>query len=266
MWIAYPQIINIVVEKASPYFLSLMWVIIYSHMMMELITSSIFPSVCRVCGSLGPTLCRRCGGRMRPIGGDWCATCGNIVALGNQCTRCVHRYTGPTVTGLWHLEGTMTKIMWLIKYEGVRELIPELSFHIGLPTLAKAISLCMMVHNPAFIPVPLHPSKERKRSYNQALLFARTLSILTGVPVHDTIVSRVVNTKAQTHITSREARRENIRGAFAVSKTPSRFEHTAIVVDDVITSGSTVREVAATLGRHHIPAPHSLCIARETLS
>jgi ComF family protein len=95
------------------------------------------------------------------------------------------------------------------------------------------------------IPVPLHAQRLRQRGYNQALELARLVGRRIGVPVDVTRCRRTRPTQAQSELEERQ-RLVNIRGAFAV--TAPLPQHVAIL-DDVVTTGATVAELARTLRR-----------------
>lgn len=94
------------------------------------------------------------------------------------------------------------------------------------------------------IPVPLHPSRLRERGFNQALELARFAAKRLGVPVDYRSGERIRATAAQSSLRRKE-RRANVKGAFRVS-VPIAARHVA-VVDDVITTGHTVDEMARIL-------------------
>ena len=94
------------------------------------------------------------------------------------------------------------------------------------------------------IPVPLHPSRLRERGFNQSLELARPVARRLGIPLLPHGVRRIRHTQPQTQLDV-EARRSNIRGAFAVNQ-PVSARYVAIL-DDVITTGSTVNEIARVL-------------------
>jgi ComF family protein len=93
------------------------------------------------------------------------------------------------------------------------------------------------------LPVPLHRKRLSERGYNQALEIARPLG-RRGYSIETRCCKRVRNTSAQSEL-SAVSRRANIRGAFRVSETLTgrRF----VLIDDVLTTGSTLKELAATL-------------------
>ena len=92
------------------------------------------------------------------------------------------------------------------------------------------------------IPVPLHPKKRKKRSFNQSEEIAKGLSNILKVPLDIISLKRTKNTKTQTKM-SKEQRKTNIDSAFVCEKPPK----SAILVDDVLTTGSTAEECIKTL-------------------
>jgi ComF family protein len=94
------------------------------------------------------------------------------------------------------------------------------------------------------LPVPLHPSRLRKRGYNQALELARPLGRRLGIPVRHDVLRRTRCTGAQTELDA-AARVGNVRGAFALASLPAQ-RHVALV-DDVMTTGATLAEAAMVL-------------------
>ena len=96
----------------------------------------------------------------------------------------------------------------------------------------------------AIIPVPLHPKRFRQRKYNQAFLVANEISKSLKVPILTNVCERVHYTVPQTELTGKK-RRKNTKAAF-YSKGLLDFQHIAIV-DDVITTGATVNNLAKSL-------------------
>lgn len=96
------------------------------------------------------------------------------------------------------------------------------------------------------MPVPLHCRKQRRRGYNQSLLLCKGISEVLGKDVENEAVARVVPTETQTHKTRTE-RFDNMSNAFKVVN-PQRIEGRHILlVDDVLTTGSTISECAETI-------------------
>lgn len=89
------------------------------------------------------------------------------------------------------------------------------------------------------IPIPLTKRRQRQRGYNQSLEIARGISDVTGIPVREKVVVRTRFEESQTHKSAKE-RRENVSGVFELvdSEVISGFH--VMVIDDVITTGSTM--------------------------
>ena len=94
------------------------------------------------------------------------------------------------------------------------------------------------------IPVPLHPTRLRRRGYNQALELARPLARRLGVPVRHDVLRRTRSTGAQTELDA-AARAGNVQGAFVVDRVP--HERHVALLDDVMTTGATLAEAAGAL-------------------
>ena len=95
------------------------------------------------------------------------------------------------------------------------------------------------------VPVPLHPRRERERGFNQARLLAHRLGRSWGVPCSDAL-ARARATLPQAEL-SAEARRDNVRGAFALRRRSEVAGRHVALVDDVLTTGSTVLACARCL-------------------
>ncbi len=96
------------------------------------------------------------------------------------------------------------------------------------------------------VPVPLHPSRERARGYNQAALLAEYVSRFTGIPVLDAVIERAEETRSQA-ITPRHQRADNVRGAFRLVKAEGIRGKELVLVDDLVTSGATAQACCNTL-------------------
>jgi ComF family protein len=94
------------------------------------------------------------------------------------------------------------------------------------------------------VPVPLHSKRLRERGYNQALEVARSLGRELSIPIAAGCCARVLATAPQAGLEQKE-RRRNIRGAFDVLRPPPADR--VAIVDDVVTTGSTVSELARVL-------------------
>ena len=113
----------------------------------------------------------------------------------------------------------------------------------------------------AILPVPLHKARLRKRGFNQALELTHEIRRSHDIPLLQG-VRRVVNTSAQTLVKG-EDRAANIRGAFAVKSGVTLPNH-VVIVDDVITTGSTSNELALVLKEAGVTEVSVWAVARAT--
>lgn len=135
----------------------------------------------------------------------------------------------------------------------IAHLVVQQKFHGHFPAIKLAADLMIerldtetITMPEAILPTPLHKQRLRQRGYNQALELARPLAKKFKLPLLKNAVKRCKNTQAQTEL-SRKKRLANLRGAFQVA-TPLAYSHIAII-DDVMTTGATVRELAQVLKR-----------------
>jgi predicted amidophosphoribosyltransferase len=128
------------------------------------------------------------------------------------------------------------------KYHGVRGL--------GWP-LARALAgvvrpFADQLGGPvALVPVPLHRSRQRRRGFNQAAMLAELVGSITGLPVEAGALRRQRATAQQARLVEARAREANLAGAF-VARPPDGIGR-ALLVDDLVTAGATVRAAAAAL-------------------
>jgi len=192
--------------------------------------------------------CRRCA---VPLPGTACMTplCGSCRERPTEFERCraPFRYAFPLDTLLRGL-----KFRGKIAYG--RVLGQLLAGHVAADTMTL----------PEFmVPVPLHSSRLKQRGYNQALEISRPLSRHLGIPVYPQLCRRARATLEQIHLGAKD-RRDNLRGAFEIIARPP-MRH-ATIVDDVVTTGSTVSELARTLKRAGVETVQVWAVARAALN
>ena len=112
------------------------------------------------------------------------------------------------------------------------------------------------------LPVPLHASRLRQRGFNQSIEIARVISKALNRPIEYDAVSRNRSTTSQMGLDAK-ARRKNIKGAFSV-KHKLNAKH-ILIIDDVMTTGSTVDELAKTLKRNGVKHVGVLSFARAPI-
>ena len=227
----------------------------------ESLFATLFPSDCRLCGPPPVNIsrlpfCQPCLPDVRPISGNICSVCGERVfspyALGSSENRCglCRRLDPPLVQAVAYgsYDGGLRELIHLLKYEQVRSaaVVPG-------RMLAEAVSGMESGSSPlVVVPVPLHARKLRQRGFNQSQLIARhALKLGAGsgrLVLRSRVLERRRETQSQIGLT-RHQRRENLRGAFVVSRPEEMAGREVLLVDDVFITGTTVSECARVLRR-----------------
>jgi ComF family protein len=145
---------------------------------------------------------------------------------------------------LFEKAGKMQDIVHLLKYRGMMSIGVELGRMLGQKILDEG----RFDPSSVLAPVPLHRLKRRERGFNQSELICRGVSAITGMPLRNDLLIRRSNTRSQTKLTLEE-RKENVKNAFEVNEKKRKAVRDAdiILVDDVITTGSTIEAGAKTL-------------------
>jgi ComF family protein len=191
---------------------------------------------------------------MQPIGGVLCSLCGerifNPFAPQTSAVKCglCRRAAPPFIRAVAYgsYERELRGLIHLLKYEGVLPAKKALG-----RLLAQAIAAPSAEFGPevVLVPVPLHASKKRQRGFNQAELAAAEAIRLIGgntLRLESGVLVRRRNTESQIGLT-RHQRRENMRGAFAVTRREAVKGREVLLVDDVFTTGTTVSECSKVL-------------------
>ena len=153
-------------------------------------------------------------------------------------------------------DGSLRDCVVALKYHGRHRTAERLAIRV----LGNPWCRSVLEDADVLVGVPLHPDRVRVRGFNQAELLAVALARACPAAVSQGLV-RTRNTQSQTNLSARE-RRRNVRNAFAVRTDPALRNATVVVVDDVTTTGATLRECALTLLAYGAREVRSITVAR----
>jgi len=214
--------------------------------------------------AVNPYFCPDCWGAMPRLSQPWCPRCGlpfaSPVALLHSpthlCAACREREPPfDRARSAVAYDGVAASAIHLMKYQRRRLLARPLGALL-LPLLDEL--------GPAdgVVPVPLHVGRLREREFNQALALARVVCRATGWPLRWELLERIRPTRAQVGLEAVE-RRRNVRRAFRVRRAEAVQGARLLLVDDVMTTGSTVHECARVLKRAGAGAVQVVTVARQ---
>jgi ComF family protein len=228
------------------------------------LVTALFPPTCVLCGAPGlmigggRDLCRGCAAEL-PHNRDCCFQCAvpfaSPMPVGTRCAAC-QRHAPPFDTSLaaFRYEAAIPSLVVGAKFRGRLNLARLLG-----QCLADQVREADPPRPEVLLPVPLHPSRLRTRGYNQALEIARFVGRDLALQIDHACCVRVQATPPQAGLDER-TRHRNIRGAFSI-RGPLPWSHVAIL-DDVVTTGSTVAELSRVLRKAGVRRIQVWAVAR----
>lgn len=219
------------------------------------------PCRCALCGGASAQpVCAPCAGDYAGATGTRCRTCANPVAPGvARCRRCRRRPPpfDATIAAVDYA-APLDRLVLQLKFAGALHLADWFA-----QVLAHAFERNGATLPDLLCPVPLGRKRLASRGFNQALEIARPLARRLGVPLLPTLAERTIETRAQSSVAPAQ-RRRNLRGAFALPPSSASLvagRHVGLV-DDVMTSGHTLAELAACCKRSGAARVTCLVFAR----
>jgi ComF family protein len=219
--------------------------------------SAWFPQACTLCGQSTQqhAMCPACLADLPRLRAPNCGQCGfpctTTIGTCGQCQQQPPPYD--RVISAFAYASPISQLVSKLKFRGQLQLA-RLFGELLAQQIVSAGSQAQAV-----LPVPLHFKRLRQRGFNQALEISRPLGKILALPIiHDVIVRRR-NTRPQAEQPAQQ-RERNIRGAFELAKSLD-YQRVAIV-DDVMTSGHTVSEIAKQLRQGGVEQIEVWCVAR----
>lgn len=216
------------------------------------------PQACCLCGqtSGSQALCANCQKDLPRIQ-NACQQCGLPLAQLSSPSVCGHCLKQPPyfdrVIASFAYASPISQLVSKLKFRGQIQLAR---------LLGELLRDTIQSSDPqaqAILPVPLHPRRLRQRGFNQALEIARPLSKALGIPILPHCITRLRNTLPQSEQKASE-RVRNVRNAFQLKALPSY--RSIAIIDDVMTSGHTVNEIAKLLRQAGMERIEVWCVAR----
>ena len=227
----------------------------------------LFPKRCIGCGKIGSYICLRCRKTMHPLTILKCPVCEKPAFDGATHPRCKTRYGIDGLTSFFRYDGIVKKAVKELKYRFVTDIVHELfdcipqfsrlSFSLIRSSYLESRLSCIL-------PVPLHASRLRFRGFNQAEVIGKELSKRFNIPLQRNYLLRKKMTLPQVEMKVRENRLQNMKDVFIV-RYPVSSSHrhaVALLVDDVFTTGATLRSAASVLKHARVKYVWGVTIAQ----
>ena len=233
--------------------------------LLEAAVSLLYPPVCTLCGGktrAGEYLCQRCEAKAMRIVAPFCQQCSEpfegAISTVFTCANCAHRtiYFDAAVAA-YRGRGIVRQIIHDFKYGRqihLRHLVARWLYAAFDDERLRGREFDMIV------PVPLHPARQRERGFNQANLLAELLTAQISIPSKP-VLKRVRYTTTQTAL-DRAERMENLHNAFRLRRNANVRGLRVLLIDDVLTTGSTLSECARILKRSGAISVHAATAAR----
>lgn len=221
----------------------------WSAHMLSSILSFLFPNPCVVCfkpAGKNRYVCASCKNEIHYIGTDSvCKTCLTPLPSGStMCAKCMlkrPKYDQLVACAVY--KGALRQALHRYKFSGRADLHTSFSLMIW-----ERLSLLGRTDFDVVIPIPLSQKRFKERGYNQAGLIAKDLAKRFGIPVYSDALVKNKHTARQSELRMDE-RSKNVRGAFFLNRPETIRNKRVLLVDDIFTTGATVREASNVLSQ-----------------
>ena len=220
-------------------------------------------------------LCRQSTAAMQDSDIDLCPACEQeLPRINNACRQCgiplPHDVENSLCGQCQQKTPRFDRVISLLHYQPpVTWLLQQMKFH-NKPAYARLLSSLLLSRlqqdsaamPDAIIPVPLHHKRQFQRGFNQSDEIATTLSKALNCPLDRILLQRQFNNRHQSGLDAKQ-RRKNVRGVFRLTTSKPSYHHVA-VVDDVMSTGSTVNEIARLLKKSGVKRVDIWVLARAS--
>lgn len=214
----------------------------------------LFPKRCVACKKLGAYFCKICLNQVEFVKNPICPVCQKQAIGGKTHPVCQTKYALDGLAVGCFYKGPIKLAVKKVKYRFVHDIAVELC-----DLLVSNLWRFNLPDNVILVPVTLHWQRKNWRGFNQAELIAKKLNKNFKVAVWD-IILRTKNTKPQVEL-GRNKRLKNVAGAFALRQGFDIRAKNLLLVDDVYTSGATMKECAKILKRARAKSVWAMALA-----
>lgn len=204
----------------------------------------IYPPVCGLCGRPADSddrlVCRYCWNLLTTIEEPFCLNCREFIQTGSVCRNCDKN--GLTVFSLGGYDDTLRSIIHDLKFGFLK----PLGTTIGMQLSETIRDRCQHLKLDMIVPVPLHESRLYARGFNQAEVIAREIARSLRIPCRPEVLTMTRRTRQQARLTAPQ-REINVRGAYAMTAPEAVRGKSILIVDDITTTGATLREITRVL-------------------
>ena len=202
----------------------------------------VYPLSCGGCGSAGSILCPECTDFFRPVEKEFsCSFCGRWLSREGACGKCTTNRP-PFECGHYgfYFEGTLREAVHSFKFKGRKDVGR------ALVRLLQPKLLAMQDEFDVIVPLPVTEKRLKERGFNQTFIMGEEISAVTGKELDYQVLYKTRETDDQ-YTLSKSERKRNVRGVFALRNGKRLEGKRVLLVDDLYTTGATVREAANVL-------------------
>lgn len=209
----------------------------------------LFPPFCVHCAREGAWLCSNCEEKLVPFPQPVCPLCAIRMPDGRLTCGCSQKTRLTRFLCGYPLKNSVARaLVYTYKYRH-GAMLHGIIFSLMQKWLSRHYLETLFSHQSSFIviPVPLHTKRLNQRGFNQAELLAKDFSSHYRLSIKAAVLARIKHTQSQVGVQNREAREKNMECAFAVTDALAVKGMKIILVDDVYTSGATMRACSIAL-------------------
>lgn len=217
----------------------------------------LFPRRCIGCGRVGSYLCRSCFSKIEFVTFQICPYCRKAAVGGVTHFGCRRRLGLDGLLCVFVFDKVGRNLIHQLKFQRVSDLKSDIN-RLLVATLGEGWN---QFQNFVIVPVPLTKKRENWRGFNQAALIARQIAENLKIPLYPALV-RTIDRRPQASL-AKNKRSGNVAGVFEILKDKPVKNINALVLDDVFTTGATLKEAAKVLKREGARQVWAITLARS---